>query len=76
MARTRTLQYQAVLSYKKLYEEKKLKKKEIERMVTYAGNHQEKKKDFFFSSKRGELYRFLPIPYYKGAGEKLNEKSW
>ena len=44
MARKKTL-YPAALTYKKPFEEKKLEKKEIKRMVTYAGNQREKKKE-------------------------------
>ena len=53
MARKKTL-YPSALTYKKLFKEKKLEKKEIERMVTYAGNQQREKmkeKMYVFSSK-------------------------
>ena len=55
MARKKTL-YPAALTYKKPFEEKKLEKKEIERMVTYAGNQKEKKKErmYVFSGKSVE----------------------
>jgi hypothetical protein len=55
MARKKTL-YPSALTYKKPFEEKKLEKKEIERMVTYAGNQKEKKKErmYVFSGKSVE----------------------
>jgi hypothetical protein len=55
MARKKTL-YPSALTYKKPFEEKKLEKKEIERMVTYAGNQREKKKErmYVFSGKSVE----------------------
>ena len=55
MARKKTL-YPAALTYKKPFEEKKLEKKEIERMVTYAGNQKEKKKErmYVFSGRSVE----------------------
>ena len=56
MARKKTL-YPLALTYnKKPFDKKKLEKKEIERMVTYAGNQREKKKErmYVFSGKSVE----------------------